>query len=154
MAYTAPPRRLFRSLGGFLVAVAAATPSVRAHSSSDRPVTEAIKPASDAADRERALHVLNRLGFGPRPGDVERVHDTGVDAWIARQFNPASINDTAAEAALKDLPTARAQFETAAGIRTTRRSNSFSKMQAAAGNAEDMKMRSGIDLNEAEQATA
>ncbi len=34
---------------------------------------------SKLTDRQRALHALNRLGFGPRPGDVDRVMKTGVD---------------------------------------------------------------------------
>ena len=39
-------------------------------------------PPHDAA--EKALHALNRLGFGPRPGDVDRVLAMGVSAWIER----------------------------------------------------------------------
>ena len=34
------------------------------------------------AEREQAIHVLNRLTFGPRPGDVEQVLAVGVDKWI------------------------------------------------------------------------
>lgn len=33
--------------------------------------------------REEALHVPNRLGFGPRPGDVERVLAMGPAKWVA-----------------------------------------------------------------------
>ena len=33
------------------------------------------------------VHVLNRIGFGPRPGDVERVRATGVQQYID-QNNP------------------------------------------------------------------
>ena len=32
-------------------------------------------------DRQ-VLHVLNRLAYGPRPGDVERVRAMGLAAWI------------------------------------------------------------------------
>ncbi len=35
-----------------------------------------------------ALHALQRLGYGPAPGDVERVEHLGVDAWIAAQLQP------------------------------------------------------------------
>ena len=33
----------------------------------------------------KALHVLNRLGFGPRPGDIDRVNTMGVDHYIHQQ---------------------------------------------------------------------
>src|SRR5690349_16152174 len=35
-----------------------------------------------AADSVRAAHVLNRLTFGSRPGDMERVLSMGIDRWI------------------------------------------------------------------------
>src|SRR5262249_48300474 len=41
--------------------------------------------------RTRALEALNRLTFGPRPGDVDRVLEIGVDKWIDRQLHPESI---------------------------------------------------------------
>ena len=40
---------------------------------------------------ERAIHVLNRLAFGPRPGDYEHVRAIGAEAWIDQQLNPESI---------------------------------------------------------------
>ena len=40
---------------------------------------------------QRALHVLNRLGFGPRPGDVERVAAMGIERYIDQQLAPQSI---------------------------------------------------------------
>jgi uncharacterized protein (DUF1800 family) len=56
-------------------------------------------------ERERALHVLNRLAFGPRPGDVDRVLATGVPAWIERQLHPNRIDDRATESLVAALPT-------------------------------------------------
>jgi uncharacterized protein (DUF1800 family) len=47
-------------------------------------------------DRERALHVLSRLAYGPRPGEVERVAAEGWRAWVERQLAPESIDDEAA----------------------------------------------------------
>src|SRR5687768_9935940 len=47
---------------------------------------------------QQVLHALNRLAFGPRPGDVERVRAIGVDAWIAGQLAPARLRDSAGEA--------------------------------------------------------
>jgi uncharacterized protein (DUF1800 family) len=56
-------------------------------------------------DDQRILHVLNRLGFGARPGDLERVKALGVDNYINQQLNPEKINDAVAGTKLKDLPT-------------------------------------------------
>ena len=51
--------------------------------------------------RERAIHVLNRLTFGPRPGDVDRVMRIGIDRWIDQQLRPESIADSIGLAALE-----------------------------------------------------
>lgn len=56
------------------------------------------------SNEERVSHVLSRLTFGPRPGDVDRVARMGVDRWIDQQLHPASISDSAAVAALAPLP--------------------------------------------------
>ncbi len=42
-------------------------------------------------DEEKALHVLNRLAYGPRPGDVDAVRKLGVKHYIAEQLAPDSI---------------------------------------------------------------
>ncbi|HUP60299.1 MAG TPA: DUF1800 domain-containing protein [Thermoanaerobaculia bacterium] len=44
-------------------------------------------------ERQRAEHALNRLAFGARPGDVERVMRIGVDRWIEQQLHPERIAD-------------------------------------------------------------
>ncbi len=68
----------------------------------------AAAPSSGKAaltEREKAIHVLNRLGFGPRPGDVDRVLAMGVSAYIDRQLRAEDIPDAAASANLKRFPT-------------------------------------------------
>ena len=54
---------------------------------------------------QRILHVLNRLGFGARPGDVARVKAIGLDNYINQQLNPQKISDAVADAKIKDLST-------------------------------------------------
>jgi uncharacterized protein (DUF1800 family) len=54
---------------------------------------------------EQALHVLNRLGFGPRPGDVDRVLAMGITVYIDQQLDPAGISDDATAAAVRRFPT-------------------------------------------------
>ncbi len=57
------------------------------------------------ADQE-AIHVLNRLTFGPRPGEVEAVKSMGVDRWIEQQLHPAEIpQNPVLEAKLAPLDT-------------------------------------------------
>jgi len=55
---------------------------------------------------EQARHVLNRLAFGPRPGEVERVQGMGVDRWIAQQLAPERIDDAQLAEALAHFPSA------------------------------------------------
>ena len=61
--------------------------------------------APNLTERQRALHALDRLGFGARPGDVDRVLQTGVDTWINRQLHPEAIPDRAVDARLQQYPT-------------------------------------------------
>ena len=58
--------------------------------------------ASDASanEQKRALQALNRLTFGPRPGDVQQVASMGVDRWIDLQLHPEKISDSAVESRL------------------------------------------------------
>src|ERR1700687_5307664 len=58
-------------------------------------------------DRKRTVHALNRLTFGPRPGDVERVTQMGVDKWIELELHPDKINDSALDARLAPFRTLR-----------------------------------------------
>jgi uncharacterized protein (DUF1800 family) len=58
-------------------------------------------------EQKRALHALNRLAFGPRPGDVERVRAMGVDKWIDQQLHPDRIDDRALDARLAPFRTLR-----------------------------------------------
>ncbi len=52
---------------------------------------------------QKAAHVLNRLGFGARPGDIERVKAMGVQKFIEQQLNGVSIDDALAESKVKSL---------------------------------------------------
>lgn len=54
-------------------------------------------------ETQQIVHALNRLGFGPRPGDVERVRQIGLRAWIERQLAPETIDDAALDARLSDF---------------------------------------------------
>lgn len=58
------------------------------------------KPLSE---EQKILHVLNRITYGPRPGDVERVKAMGLQKFIEQQLNPAVIDDAAADNRVKHL---------------------------------------------------
>jgi uncharacterized protein (DUF1800 family) len=61
--------------------------------------------AQKLSEEQRIVHVLNRLGFGVRPGDVERVRKIGLEAYIEQQLNPGKLDDSIVEAKLKNMPT-------------------------------------------------
>jgi uncharacterized protein (DUF1800 family) len=53
---------------------------------------------------QKIIHLLNRIGFGPRPGDVERVKRMGVDKYVDLQLHPERIDDPTIEAKLTNYP--------------------------------------------------
>lgn len=59
----------------------------------------------EQTQEQQVHHVLNRLAFGPRPGDVERVRRLGVDRWIAQQLEPSRIGDPSGKATVAAYPT-------------------------------------------------
>ena len=63
----------------------------------------ASKSAVKLSEDQRILHMLNRLGFGARPGDLERVKAMGIDNYITQQLFPEKIDDSASEAKLQNL---------------------------------------------------
>jgi uncharacterized protein (DUF1800 family) len=58
----------------------------------------------DLTRAQQAAHVLNRLAFGARPGETERVMTVGVDRWIAAQLQPETIRDSTLDLVLESLP--------------------------------------------------
>ena len=65
----------------------------------------AVAPLPVPTTEQAVLHALNRLTFGPRPGDVERVRSIGLQAWIDQQLAPSRIDDRALGARLARLDT-------------------------------------------------
>ena len=62
-------------------------------------------PTEGLGEDQAVLQALNRLGFGPRPGDLERVKEIGLQKWIDQQLHPESIDDSALDARLERFPT-------------------------------------------------
>ncbi|MBI3694753.1 MAG: DUF1800 domain-containing protein [Acidobacteria bacterium] len=61
---------------------------------------EARQPLSE---EQQILHALDRLGYGPRPGDVEKVKKIGLRAYIEQQLHPESIPDAVADRKLAEF---------------------------------------------------
>ncbi len=107
-------RRLFGGVGIVLMALgmaacsmtsagprsASATPVLATSRAAPLPAPHLVLPASPLSEDQQILHVLNRLGYGPRPGDIERVRQMGLARYIARQLDPAAIPDDAVGLAL------------------------------------------------------
>jgi len=66
---------------------------------------------ADLLPDEQIQQVLNRLTFGPRPGDAEKVRSMGIDKWIDMQLHPERIADPGADSiitkySIYSMPTA------------------------------------------------
>src|SRR5688500_4162885 len=72
-------------------------------------VSLAVPGALAAQTRElpadqQIIHALNRLSFGPRPGDVQKVRAIGLDKWIEQQMHPERIDDSRLDAFVARYP--------------------------------------------------
>jgi uncharacterized protein (DUF1800 family) len=111
-------RRLLDKAGAVLMAlgtVACSASSATSRSDSTTPLLAPsptapiaapaiVLPASPLSGDQQILHVLNRLGYGPRPGDVERVRRMGLASYIASQLDPAEVSDDTLGPALRSYP--------------------------------------------------
>jgi len=57
------------------------------------PLTVGAQQPAPRTPRDSAAHALNRLAYGPRPGEIERVARAGVLRWIDAQLAPDKIDD-------------------------------------------------------------
>jgi len=61
--------------------------------------------ATFPTDEQAIAHVLSRVGFGARPGDIERVRRMGIQRYLDEQLHPERINDGGMRARLDGLAT-------------------------------------------------
>jgi uncharacterized protein (DUF1800 family) len=54
-------------------------------------------------------HLVSRITFGERPGDIERIHDLGIHEYVEQQLHPDGVDDRSAEARLANLTSIRMQ---------------------------------------------
>jgi uncharacterized protein (DUF1800 family) len=106
--------RLSRRQFGQWTALAAATVSLGGCSPWERadPQHGLARLTSDPTPTPLEWRVLNRLGYGPRPGDILRLRAMGIDAWLDRQLHSESIEESLElESALARLDTLAASPE-------------------------------------------
>jgi uncharacterized protein (DUF1800 family) len=83
------------------------SPLAAAERSIPSPVAAAKGKSARPTEDQKLLHLLNRVTFGPRPGDLERVKRMGILAFLDEQLQPDSIDDSQLETRLAVLPTQR-----------------------------------------------
>jgi uncharacterized protein (DUF1800 family) len=83
-------------------------------------------------DDRAIVHVLNRAGFGARPGDIERVRGIGLKAYIDQQLYPERMSDSALAARLVALETLNKSSRQLAGeyFEPAQRARQQAKLQA------------------------
>ena len=89
-------------------------PEVLSHAAKRIELSKAFRgnlPITELTEEEAVLHALNRLAYGPRPGEVERVKQMGLEQWIDRQLHPERIDDSAVQARLEQYPAIRMSTE-------------------------------------------
>src|SRR5262245_6746015 len=64
---------------------------------------KAKNTAVSLSSEQKVIHMLNRITFGPRPGDLERVMKLGWQRYLDEQLHPERISDVVVETKLKDL---------------------------------------------------
>jgi uncharacterized protein (DUF1800 family) len=62
-------------------------------------------PITELTEDQAIMHAMNRLAYGPRPGDVDYVRKIGLEKWIDQQLEPNSLDDSALETRLQRYPT-------------------------------------------------
>lgn len=73
-----------------------ADPLIRRSAALNRAMIRPSIQSGALSPGQRSLHVLNRLAFGPRPGDIDYVRLIGLENWIEHQLHPDSIAEPAA----------------------------------------------------------
>src|SRR5258708_18716012 len=114
-AISATPRSLLAAILSFacifsLTVELPAAAAIPAAAKDKKPKADpALKglPITELSSDEAILHALNRLAYGPRPGDVEHARQMGLAKWIEQQLNPNSMHDKPMEAPLQDYPRRR-----------------------------------------------
>ena len=61
------------------------------------------RPHVALGDRDAIVHLLNRITFGARAEDIDRVQRVGIERFIDEQLHPDTLADDVVDARLRDL---------------------------------------------------
>jgi uncharacterized protein (DUF1800 family) len=75
------------------LACSLAVPALTVYGKKKQPATSEPPRIAQMNNDQKVLYALNRLAYGPRPGDVEAVKKFGLDKWIEFQLHPESIRE-------------------------------------------------------------
>lgn len=92
-------RRDFLRIGGLtaVVSTASACSAVGREVARQELPESLTVPVGSTAVADPILRFLNRAGYGPKPGDVERVAAMGLAVYLEEQLHPETLEDTAVE---------------------------------------------------------
>jgi len=85
-------------------------------------------------DRDEIVHVLNRVTFGPRPGDVETVQKMGLHNYIEKQLHPETIDDSAVEQQVAGFDLLQMSSQELSQLFLEERKNALKKQKLLAAN--------------------
>lgn len=103
---TRPPLAVL--LAVLLLAPATAGSSPVLYSELPLPATSlSEEQKKEQKEEQKIVHALNRLAYGPRPGEVERVKAMGLERWIAQQLAPETLPDEGMQKRLAGFDTLR-----------------------------------------------
>ncbi len=125
--------------------------------------TGVIASASSAVpknpDDKTIVHVLNRLGFGAAPGDIDRVRKIGLDKYIDQQLRPETLPDAEMTSRLASLDTltrssrelAAEYFQPAQMERRRTQQQAANQPAEAATDKRDMRTPAQVELMQGER---
>ena len=102
-------------------------------------------PPAFAASRDEIVHVLNRITFGPRPGDVEAIQKMGLHNYIEQQLHPEMINDSATDQAVAGFDLLQMSPEQLTHLFLDERRNGLKKQKQLAAAAAQKQAAPGPD---------
>ncbi len=115
--------------------------------------------ASDIPAQKRPLHLLNRLAFGPRPGDIEHLRQVGPEGYIHEQLYPeseipipASLHDQIANYRTLHMSPLELFREFQGPIMEVRRQDKGADKDVLKGDLKDARIRQQIVMREAIEA--
>ena len=77
-----------KAFGALALACTLAIPALTVYGKKTKTTTPEPPAVPQMTGDQRIVYALNRLAYGPRPGDVEAVKKFGLDKWIEVQLHP------------------------------------------------------------------